>query len=182
MGDGGDGGIVLRRTHAHRAGAHIDRQVPDDQLCLRIRVLSDNHPGAPGEEVGVGGTGARTLPARHRVGADVPARLGTRPGPDFVDDAFLDGGDVSDHGTGVGAQLCDDDVGGHVGRRGYDDDLWLGAVLAVKRSRAHVSGQGQGGGRGVGELDLDTRRPQRQGERGAQQSRTDDEHRAARGH
>ena len=164
MGDGGDGGIVLRRPHAHRGGAHIDRQVPDDQLRLRIGVLTDHHPGAASEEVAVRGAGARALPAGHRVGADVPARLRSRPGPDLGDDPFLDGGHVSDHGTGVGAQLRDDDLGGHVGRRGHDNNLRLGAVLAVKRSRTHVSSQGQGGGRGVGEQDPDTRRPQRQGE------------------
>ena len=164
MGDGGDGGVVLRRTHAHRGGAHIDRQVPDDQLRLRVGVLADDHPGAAGEEVAVRGAGAGALPAGHRVGADEPARLRSRPGPDLGDDAFLDGGDVSDDGTGVGTQLRDDDLGGHVGGRGHDDDLRLGAVLAVKRSRSHVSGQRQGGRRGVGEQDLDTCRPQRQGE------------------
>ena len=178
MRDGRHRGVVLGGGHAHGGGADVDSEIANHQLGGRVGSLPHDHPGAPGEQIGIRCRGTGALAPGHRVRADVTADV-SPASPDLGGDAVLDGRDIGDHGTRMAVQLAQDDARGDIGRRGDHDDARFGIITGPHAPGPHVAGQGQRCGRGVGQVHLDAGGGQGQGQGGAQQAGAHDEDRSS---
>ena len=181
VGDAGDGPVVLPRLHHQRRGPALQHQCLDEAYgvgaCVGVR---RDGPGTSVEEGRAGGEGAGALAAGHRVRADVAGEVvRSDPAGHLLEGGGLDAADVGDDGIGA-AQGVDDGVADRGGRHGHHDQL-----RSVVRRRHASRPEAVGGAEvllgGVAQHDLDAEPTAHQGDRRADQARTDDLHRPGQG-